>query len=131
MDIRLDIAPLLDIIFILLIFFAISTTLITNHKGIKLELPAAESITEEKKGIILTLDEKQQIFVDGTPLAAQDLRKYITDELNKNTKLQVFLNAHNATPYETIILLLDEIRLGGCYDIVLETKKKIAHAQNR
>ena len=47
----LELTPLIDVIFILLLFFAVSTTLITNKQGIKLQLPEAETVNENKKGI--------------------------------------------------------------------------------
>lgn len=120
---RIDIAPLIDIIFILLIFFAISTTLVLNNMGLKLQLPAAASVTKEKKGIMLVIDEKQNVFIQDKKIEIADLKEIVKTLLKQNPDTQIILQADTNTPYQLIIKTLDSVRLGGCYDIVLEAKK--------
>ncbi len=117
----------MDIIFILLIFFAVSTSLILHNRGIKLTLPSANSITKEKKGISLTIDQKQQIFLDNKQVTFQEIQPAIISMLKENPRIQIILGADKQTPYNLVIKTLDEIRLGGCSDIVLEAKKTIEH----
>jgi biopolymer transport protein ExbD len=120
---RLEIAPLLDVIFILLIFFAVSTTVVM-HNGIKLQLPAAETVSEQKKGNILTIDRAQRVYINQKLISEQVISSKIADLVAKEKNIQVILKAHKSTPYDFVIRVLDDIRLGGCYDIVLEAKKQ-------
>ena len=126
-QIRLELAPLIDIIFILLIFFAVSTSLVANKLGMKLKLPSAISTTEEKKGVILSINDAQEIFLDEKSILIEEIKDNISALINQNPEVQILLNADVATPYELVIHVLDEIRLGGCFDIVLEAEKKRAN----
>ena len=121
---NLEIAPLIDVIFILLIFFAVSTTMITNKQGIKLDLPQAESGVDEKKGVMLSIDSKQQVFIDNRLVNVEFIQKEIKSLLEIDPKLQIIFNAHKIVPYELVINVIDNVRLGGCSDIVLQVEKK-------
>ena len=69
---RLELAPIIDIAFILLIFFAVSTSLLTNKQGIKLDLPTAGKVEKNPKGVVLSIDKTQKIYVDETPVIFDD-----------------------------------------------------------
>ena len=122
--VRLDLAPLIDVVFILLIFFAVSTSLITNDQGIKLTLPDAETVAEDKIGTILSIDSDKTLYLGKDKISIEDVKARIQTRLLTEPTLQVRLNAHVDTPYQLVIQTMDQIRLGGCYDIVLEAKKK-------
>ena len=115
---------MLDVIFILLIFFAVSTTLIVHNKGIKLQLPAAESVAKQKKGLVVSINKQQKIFVDNKLISEELLRSKVMEAVQKNPDLHAVLDADVATPYQKVIRVLDDIRLGGCFDIVLQAEKK-------
>ncbi len=120
-----ELAPLLDVIFILLIFFAVSTTLILNNYGINLQLPSADSVEEQKKSIVLSIDAEQRLFINKTSLSLNELQDNIRSLLDQNPDLQLLLDADKLTPYEVVIQVLDHVRLAGCYDIVLEVQKNL------
>ena len=61
---KLELTPLLDIIFILLIFFAVSTSIITNQQGIKLDIPKAETSTKEEIGLVVSIKPNQTIIIN-------------------------------------------------------------------
>ena len=121
---RFELAPLIDVVFILLIFFAVATTTSVNQKGIKLNLPAATSVSTEKKGVVVSVNEQQQLFFNGEQITEDVLRYKVESLYQKTPDFQVIINADRLTPYSMIVRLLDEVRLGGCFDIVLEAKKK-------
>ncbi|MCP4050246.1 MAG: biopolymer transporter ExbD [bacterium] len=120
---RLEIAPLLDVIFILLIFFAVSTTVIMN-KGMKLQLPSAASVATQKKGSVLTIDREQRLYLNKILIPADLLSVKIADLVKEAPDFQIIVKADKYTPYSFLIYVLDNIRLGGCFDLVLEAKEK-------
>lgn len=120
---RLEIAPLLDVIFILLIFFAVSSTIIMN-KGIQLQLPAAISIEKEKRGAVLAIDAAQNVYLNQEKIPSNLVRTRIAEIIKTIPDTQVIIQADRRTPYEFLITVLDDIRMGGCYDLVLEAKKR-------
>jgi biopolymer transport protein ExbD len=125
--IKLELAPLIDVIFILLIFFAVSTSFVANKMGMKLKLPAASSTTDQKKGILLSINKNQELFLDEKPLLIEELKDRISAIVSQTPDTQIILNADVTTPYDIIITLLDQVRLGGCFDLVLEAEKKETH----
>tara|TARA_B110000438_G_scaffold267135_1_gene281729 strand:+ start:536 stop:931 length:396 start_codon:yes stop_codon:yes gene_type:complete len=122
--VRFELAPLLDVIFILLIFFAVSTTLLMEKNGIKLLLPQAEAVSKEKKGIELKIDQDQILFLEDKKIAMKTLKSSIKQLVIQEKKLQLTILADQKTPYVFVIEVMDKIRLAGCYDIILEAKKK-------
>ncbi len=121
---HLELTPLIDIIFILLLFFAVSTTLITNKEGIKLQLPEAESVHPNKEGVVLSIDDNQHLFLNKKALTLDHIQTQIKALLLKDPHTQIIINAHKATPYHIVIKVMDNIRLAGCFDVVLQAKKE-------
>lgn len=75
---RLDIAPLIDVIFLLLIFFMLTSSFIFQP-GIRVNLPKA--VTSEvlhKELLIVTITEDNEIFIDERPVGGEELRSRIT-----------------------------------------------------
>ncbi len=120
----LELTPLIDIIFILLLFFAVSTSLITNKDGINLQLPEAESIHPNKDGIMLSIDIDRSLFLNNKPITMDHIQPAIKELLFKDPKSQIIINAHRETPYHLVIKVMDNIRLAGCFDIVLQAEKE-------
>ncbi len=120
---RLELAPIIDIVFILLIFFAVSTSLLTNKQGIKLDLPTAESVEKNPKGVVLSIDKTQKIYVDETPVIFDDLQRYLDLLVSAEPELQVILNIDKSITYDYIISILDQVKLAGCYSIALQAEK--------
>lgn len=126
MGVRLELTPLIDIIFILLIFFAVSSTLVIQKQGIKLQLPTAESTTEQKDGALISIDGQQRIYLDEKMISLELISSRVGDLLKENKELKVIIHADETTPYNLVIRVLDKIRLGGCFNVALQTKKKRA-----
>ena len=124
---KIELAPLLDVIFILLIFFAVSTSLILNHHGIQLNLPNAATADTEYKGVVLSIDQDQQLFLDDELISDSQLMSVISSHLETSPTFQVVLRADKQTPYHFVIHILDTVRLSGCSNVVLEVEKPIDH----
>jgi len=73
------------------------------------------------------VSEKNDIFYDGALINLDDIRTTVATSLKVTPKLQIILNADQKTPYQMVVSILDKIRLGGCFDIVLEAEKASVH----
>ncbi len=119
---------MIDLVFTLLIFFAVSSTLVMTQKGMAIQMPSAESIVVQKKGLTLSIDEKQQIYLQGKRIESHQVRNTVNTLIQDTPDLHIILSADERTPYHFIIHILDEVRLGGCFDVVLEAKQPLIHA---
>ena len=122
---RLELAPIIDIVFILLIFFAVSTTLLTNKQGIKLDLPSAESTEKNPKGIVLSVDANQDVFIEDENIPFENVQIHLNALIKSDPTLQVILNIDQSITYDYVIQVLDQVKLAGCYNIALQAEKKI------
>ncbi|MEK9657174.1 MAG: biopolymer transporter ExbD [bacterium] len=120
---RIELAPLIDIIFVLLIFFAVSSSLILKNQGISLLLPKAKSVSTHKNELIVHIDQQRRIFFNKNAISHKGFNSELRDMIKQSPKLQVILRADRETPYHFVINVLDQIRLAGCYDIVLAAEK--------
>ena len=123
-SVRFEMTPLLDIIFILLIFFAVSTTLITNQHGMKLDLPQANTVKKEEKGLTISVSKQKVIRVDKNEVPFEKLQLFIKNKLSQEPNSKIILNADRNLAYFYIVEILDQIRLGGGLNIILQAEKK-------
>jgi biopolymer transport protein ExbD len=117
-------APLIDVIFILLIFFAVTTSFIKTQKGIDMKLPTAQSSEQAPEGIVVSLDQDGEIYLNKEVVTLTNLEKVIASSISKNADLAVIFQAHSEINYAAVIEVLDSLRLSGAYRIVLESQAK-------
>jgi len=115
-----------DIVFLLLIFFLVTTTL-NADKGIGMRLPpAGESKKIQKRNICnVWVNVNGEILInleEAVPLG--QLRMNIQRRLEANPLLIVSLKADEETPYNTFIQVLDEVKLSGADKISLASPEK-------
>lgn len=117
-------APLIDVIFILLIFFAVTTSFIKTQKGIDMKLPVAQSIERAPEGVVVSLDQDGKIYINKELVTLTNLEKVIATSIKDNPELAVIFQAHSDINYAAVIEVLDSLRLSGAYRIVLESQAK-------
>ena len=120
-----ELAPLIDIVFILLIFFAVSSSLISDNESIPLELPTAVSSENNPPDLIISVKKTQDIYINSQKITIAQIPPIIIQALSSNPSTQVIINADKKLDYGFIISLLDKIRLSGCSNIALQVEKKI------
>ena len=121
--ISLELTPLIDIIFILLIFFAVSTSIELQKSSINLTLPNAETGEKKEEGVVLSIDAKQNIRLNDTVHALQNIRMEAALLAKTAPNKTVIIQAHKTTPYELVIQVMDQLRLGGLLNVTLEVEK--------
>ena len=98
-NIMINITSLIDVVFILLIFFAVTTSFVTPS-SIKVDLPKAKGeAVEEKKNIRIAVDSKGALFLDGEAVKDDDTSNNNTND-NNNTK-NISTTIKNNTNIET------------------------------
>lgn len=118
-------APLLDVVFILLIFFAVSTSIIVHNQGLDLELPAAKSVVEDVKGLTISITKSKRIIMDDQQVNIDDVTAEVRKRILSKPDTQVIFSSDRDISYELIIQVLDAIRLGGCSRIILQAEKEL------
>ena len=87
-------------------------------------LPSAKSaVKHDKKNLVLSIDKDQNIFLDNAAIEKKELKQLIQTYKSEKNDLSVTLEADKIVPYDLIISVLDEVRMGGCYSVVLNVKQ--------
>lgn len=119
---RIEIIPLLDMIFLVLVCFVYTFLSMTIQKGIPVKLPFAESSIEDKKEyIVVTITEDNNIFINKREIPIDNLIPELKKYKSINPAVKVFLNADKNVLYDKIIEILDSIRKSGIEKVSLET----------
>ena len=126
-DIELNITPLIDVVFILLIFFMVSTIFVSKT-GFKLQLPKANAKQIEKNNdnIEISISKKGKIAFNGEKIQnSTDLIKILKTNLKTKLidKTTITLKADKHTYYGLVIDVMDKIKSIGINKIIIATQK--------
>ena len=118
---ELSITPLIDVVFILLIFFMVSTSFVGKH-GLKIKLPKAEtsSVTSENKALDISISQDGIISINGSKTNIENIKKYAKINKTKSAKL----SADEKVQHGLVIKIMDELRKSGIFQISIETRIK-------
>ena len=107
---KIDILPMIDIIFSILAFLIISSLYLTRVETVSVELPkASNSIKQNKKFINISIDKSGNLFINKKSIKFQDL-KYNVVNLVDESKNLVVLNADENISHGYVISVLDVLR---------------------
>ena len=119
---QIDISPLIDMVFILLIFFMVSTTFVKDMK-LDLERPSASSSQPaSSKSIRVYIDRHQEIHLDGQSVRSWVLQSKLRDLLKNSSDQSVLVVTDQTVPSQRLIEVVDECRLAGANNVGVVTK---------
>ncbi|NOY63320.1 MAG: biopolymer transporter ExbD [Gammaproteobacteria bacterium] len=121
---HLDIAPLIDIVFLLLVFFMLTSTFMVPE-AIELELPESGSATvTETESITVSLNQAGELALNGERIALDSLRLAIEPLLKQAADSAVILKSDAHTEVQQLLKVMDEIRAAGGSNVALATVQK-------
>ncbi len=122
---RIEIIPLLDVIFLLLVAFIFFTMSMTVHRGLPVRLPSSSTAEIEKKDLAdITIREDERLFFDKQEVTLSELIDILTVLHRESPEIKVLISGDKKVPYETIVAVMDAARQSGIDRVSLETKWK-------
>jgi len=119
---KIDILPMIDIIFSILAFLIISSLYLTRVETVSVELPKANnSITQNKKFVNISVEKGGNLFINDKRIKLQDIKVKVINLTNKNKNL-VVLNADKDVSHGYVISVLDVLRSIDGLKIAISTK---------
>ncbi len=117
-DAEIDLTPLVDTIFILLIFFFLTTTFVSPSLQVNLAKAASAAVVNERKEqLVITIDAHGTIFHGSTTLSRKDIPALL--KANPDRGINLFVD--RAAPFESFLSVVDEARLLNRKDISITT----------
>ncbi len=121
----LNISPLIDMVFILLIFFMVSTTFVKDMK-LDLDRPSASSATTAStKAIRLYIDNAGEVYMDGESIRVWVIQSRLRDLLKTKTQKSVLVVTDENVPSGKLVEVVDQARLAGATDVGVATEKEV------
>ncbi len=123
-DVAIDLAPMIDIIFVLLLFFVVTTTFVKDM-NLDLERPKASSaVAASSKAIRLYVDQHGDTYLDGEPVRMWLIQSKLRDLLSTSTNKIVLVVTDENVPAGKLVEVVDQARLSGADSVGVATQKE-------
>ena len=120
---RIEIIPMIDTMFFLLVFFMIATLAMTLQRGMPVNLPTASSTTDKvEEKVSLTLTEDGTLYYNKEPIALDELQPKLSTLLQSDPEPTVVINADEQISHGRVIEVMDHVRLSGISNMAIATK---------
>ena len=129
-DFSLQLTPLIDVVFLLLIFFMVSTVFIDFSRQLDIELPetSAGKSPADTKTVTIEVNSEGSIFLDGEPTAIENLPERISKVIGRRPRDEgtrsVVIRADRTISYGDAVRIMDICRRAGAEDIGLTVLPK-------
>jgi biopolymer transport protein ExbD len=122
---RIEIIPLIDIMFFLLAAFMLVSLSMVNLKSVKVNLPTATTATPETKKDFLdiSVDKSGGIYLDKNPIANNELVASLAAAQKANPNLRIFISADRDARHGEVIHVLDLVRSAGIDKVAFEIQE--------
>lgn len=120
---RIEIIPMIDVIFFLLVFFMVSSLAMTKINSLPVNLPKTSTSPEAlKQNVILTVKKDGSIFVNKAPVTLESLGTQLQYEMHDRPQDVVVVNADEGTQYGWVIQVMDRAKKIGVRKFALATE---------
>jgi len=121
-DFLVEMTPLVDVVFLMLIFFMVSTSF-TVSNSLKLELPTSKATTQDKQAeeVLISIDEKGQIYVQEEAVEDGALRRRVLNVSKGDPNMRVVLRADANSRHKRVVYVMDTVRALGMGKLAIAT----------
>ncbi len=120
---RIEMLPLIDIVFLLLVFFIYAMLSMAVHRGLPVQLPTSSTVKIDKSLVLsVTVKTDGTIFIDKEKVALRELKKVLQIKAKGEKEPGVLLFADRSLAYQKLFNVLDEIRNAGISRISLQAE---------
>jgi biopolymer transport protein ExbD len=118
---RIEIIPMIDTMFFLLVFFMVAALSMTNQNGLPVNLPRAAGVqTEAQQVLTLTLTKEDKLFYNKEEIASPaDAAQRLSQQSKQNQQISVIINADRSVEHGRVIELMDAVRQSGIIKIAV------------
>jgi len=125
---RIEMLPLIDIVFLLLVFFIYAMLSMAVHRGLPITLPSSSSAKVDKRMILsVTLNADGSIYLDKERRTLDSLSESLSRAASSRKEAGVLLFADRTVSYQDLFLVMDRIRAAGITRISLQAEVEQRH----
>jgi biopolymer transport protein ExbD len=121
---ELNLMPLIDMVFILLIFFLVTTSFV-KESGVEVKRPIASTAEDqEKTNVIVGVTREGTIHIENQMIDIRSVRSYMERFRHENPMGNVVITADRESMFGTSIEVLDQVRLAGITNVVVAATRE-------
>jgi len=115
----INLTPMLDVVFIMLIFFVVTTSFI-KESGVEVNRPSAQTAaTQESANILIAIRPNGEIWIDGRAVDVRALRANVERLRVEFPQAKVVIQGDRAAPIGLLVKVMDQVRLAGIDDVAI------------
>jgi biopolymer transport protein ExbD len=120
---EINISPMIDMVFILLIFFIV-TTVFVEEPGVDIAKPPAQSAVDlPKNSLLFAVTEDNEIFYGGSDIGLEGIRQIVRPQMEQDPEMTVIFQIDDGAAAGTAIRAIDEARFSKAINIYISTDK--------
>lgn len=123
-DLEVSLTPLIDAVFLLLVFFLVATMMKKNLKDVDIALPesaSAERLAPDKNRFVIAVDAGGEFFVEGVPATLQTLHDSLARLSLEDPGRQVRLDVDRDTPASAVVEVVNLCQFRGIFNVGIRT----------
>tara|TARA_R110001592_G_scaffold337300_1_gene623565 strand:+ start:173952 stop:174362 length:411 start_codon:yes stop_codon:yes gene_type:complete len=121
---ELDMTPMLDIVFIMLIFFIVTTSFV-KESGVTVSSPSAETASQqENANIFIAITATGEVWIDRRPVDPRAVRAIVARMHADNPEGSVIIQSDEEASTRNLVDVMDQVRLAGIQQIAIAADKK-------
>ncbi len=120
----IELTPIIDMVFLLLIFFLVATTFQQTEREMQIALPETETggpISMALREIVVNVQSDGAIVVSGQTMDVEQFRSLVAQAVERNSDQKVTVRGDRSTAYESIVRVLDVCKASGIQEPFLDT----------
>jgi biopolymer transport protein ExbD len=122
-DAEIDMTPMLDIVFIMLIFFIVSTSFV-REAGVEIERPVSDtSEVQESQGVMLAITAEDEVWLDRQPVDIRMIRPTLERLKVEQPDLGVMIQADKDAKTGLLVQVMDQVKLSGIEQVAVATRE--------
>ena len=124
-DTELDMTPMLDIVFIMLIFFIVTTSFV-KESGVTVNSPSAQTASrQESANIFIAITAEGEVWIDRRPVDPRSVRAIVARLHADNPEGSVIIQADEESSTRMLVDVMDQVRLAGVEGIAIAADKSV------
>jgi len=124
---NLSLTPMIDVVFLLLIFFLVTSEFEDEEQRLKIVLPTASSatpMTRKPREIVIDIDPEGRVFLRGQATEFEELERLLTAAVSENpTNQSAIIRADGATSFQPVVSVMDICNRTGIADYSVTTRE--------
>ena len=121
---QVNLTPMIDMVFILLIFFLVTTSFV-KEAGIDVNRPVAQTAERQERGTIrIALSDKGEVWMERRPIDIRAVRANVERMLAESPEADVVVLADEAARTGLLVQVMDQVRLAGVHNIAVAARQE-------